>query len=106
MLQSIDMGRKTRFAYAAVQALGVCAWLWPQILTQSTIGPWLSAGSFLLLMPGDLMGEYLIRKFLWMKGLTLMLWVALALGINLAVWASGAWAWRRLFARKARVKSA
>ncbi len=91
------MGKKAWYAYAAFQVLGeICQWSWPS--TQSAIGPVLWTGAFFLLLPGNFVGGYIIEKFLWRSGLTLLqmqvLQVPLALGINLAVWALGAWAWK------------
>jgi hypothetical protein len=91
------VGRRTWYAYAAFQVLGeICQWSWPSI--HATIGPALWGGAFFLLLPGNLVGGFLIERIFWRTGLTLLqmqlLQVPLALGINLAVWALGAWAWR------------
>jgi hypothetical protein len=99
------MRKKTWCAYAAFQVLGeICQWSWPS--TYSAIGPVLWGGAFFLLLPGNLVGGYLIERFFWRSGLTVLqmqlMQVPLALGINLAVWASGAWAWRHLAARVRR----
>jgi hypothetical protein len=85
--------------FVVVQAIGeVCQWSWPSVY--SAIGPWLWAGAFFLLFPGNLTGGYLIEKFLWRSGLTLfemqLIQVPFAIAINLAVWAVGAWAGRHL----------
>jgi hypothetical protein len=99
------MRRKTWWAYAAFQLLGeICKWSWPR--TESAVLPVLWGGAFFLLLPGNLVGGYLIERFFWQTGLTLfqmqLLLVPVELGINLAVWALVAWAYRRLAAKVRR----
>lgn len=91
----MSVGRKTWLAYAAFQIIGeICQWSWPS--AQPAMGPWLWGGAFFLLLPGNLVGGYLIERRLWGTEVTLsQMQVLLALGINLATWASGAWLWRR-----------
>jgi len=61
------MRKKTWCAYAAFQVLGeICQWSWPS--TYSAIGPVLWGGAFFLLLPGNLVGGYLIERFFWRSG--------------------------------------
>ena|ERR1035441_5552671 len=93
------MRTRTWCAYAAFQILGeICQWSWPS--TYSAIGQMLWSGAFLLLLPGNLVTSFVIEKAFWGTDVTLfqmqLLEVPLELGINLAVWALGAWVCRRL----------
>ena len=99
------MGKKAWCAFVACQVIGeICQWSWP--VTRSAIGPVFWYGAFLLLLPGNFASAFLIERFFWMRGLTLLqmqlIEVPVEIGINLGVWALGAWVWQHLSVRSRR----
>lgn len=96
------MSRLGWAAFAVVQLTGeVCAWTAPHFL--SWPGPALWAGSFILLLPGDVLSALLIERLLWQGPLTLfqmsLLEIPVAVAINAAAW----WACWQLVARGIRL---
>jgi hypothetical protein len=75
--------------FCIVQLTGeVCGWAAPRFL--SWPGPALWGSSFIVLLPGDILGALLIEKLLWRGPLTLsqlsLLEIPVAVAINAAVW--------------------
>jgi len=96
------MSRRGWTIFAIVQLTGeVCGWAAPHFL--SWPGPALWGSSFIVLLPGDVLGALLIEKLLWQSRLTLfqlsLLEIPVAVAINAAVW----WACWQLAARAIRL---
>jgi hypothetical protein len=97
--------KKLVFIFATVQIIGVaCSWFWQH--------PYSSASSFLwgvglfLLLPGNVLGSWLVEKLFWGTHLTLgamsVVSAVLCVGINAVIWFGIAAICRRLFHRRPR----
>ncbi len=93
------MSRRGWLIFLAVQAVGeVCAWTAGHFL--SALGPALWVVGSVLLLPGDLVGAFIVEKLLWKSGLTMtqltVLQVPVGLAINAVVWLLCAKLYRRV----------
>ena len=83
------MKRRGWLIFVVVQTVGVvCAWTAGHFL--SALGPNLWVTGFVLLLPGNLVGAFILEKLLWMSGVTTfqlnLLCVPVELAINAGVW--------------------
>jgi hypothetical protein len=83
------MSRKAWSIFLGVQTIGeICAWAAGHFLSQ--VGPVLWIGGTILLLPGNMVGAWVVEKLLWTSGVTIprmmILEVPVEVAINAAVW--------------------
>lgn len=92
------MGRRAWITFCLLQTLGAsCYWMWAHV--RSPLGPWMWAGSYVFLLPGNVLAGWPVTKMLWGSPLSpLSLQIAQVASDVLAngcVWLAAAGFWRR-----------
>lgn len=100
------MSRRAWIIFAVLQILGAgCYWTWARIYSE--LGPWVWAGSYVFLLPGNIVLGWPITKLLWGSSLSLVhlqvVQVASDVIANACVWLVIAALWRRHKKARARL---
>lgn len=92
------MSRRAWIAFGILQVLGAgCYWMWAHVYSVLGVGMWV--GSYVFLLPGNILVGWPISKLLWGSALTLLqlqiVQVLSGVSANAGVWLSAAALWRR-----------
>jgi len=63
------MSRRAWIAFGLLQVLGACCyWMWAHVY--SVLGPWMWVGSYVFLLPGNILAGWPVTKLLWTSSLS------------------------------------